>query len=146
MEAEGYWSYGHEVFKCSKGDDHTDECDGLCGTMVADSTVIDLHNEMIEWNKRGMVIQGVPNALSGGPFPGIGVEIFELECRLAGLINYLEEEARIEFDVERASEIYRGVMIDKLQSVRRKYDEAKAREDITVAKPQLLGPNGEVLH
>lgn len=146
MNAEGYWQYGHEVMVCSKGDEHNDECDGLCGTVAADNTLVDLHNEVIEWNKRGMTIQGLPTPFEGGPFPGVRVEILEVEMRLAGLIKYLEEAEDFEFDVERASECYREVFFEKLASVRKMFDKAKAADDITVARTKLLGPNGEVLH
>jgi hypothetical protein len=143
--AEGKWEYGHLVNDCTKMDAHAEDCDGNCSKVPAMNSVVDLHNEAIEWNKRGMVVQGVPSSLSGGPFPGISVEIFELECRFAGLIRYLKDEWD-EFDEGKASDCYRKVMIEKMRYTREKYDEAQREAEIAIAKPPLLGPNGEVLH
>lgn len=146
MDAEGYWQYGHQVWQCSNQEEHNQDCDQVnCEMVTAPESVIDLHNEAIEWTKHGMVIQGIPKALQGGPFPGISVEMFEVECRLAGLIKYLEEELP-DFDLGKASDHYRKVMIEKLQLTRQQFELAKAREEIAVAKTPLLGPNGEVIH
>ena len=142
----GIWEYGHIVNDCTKHEDvHSEECGGHCKKIPAPKSVVDLHNEVIEWDKRGMVIQGVPAALGGGPFPGISVEIFEIEMRFSGLIKYLAAEWD-EFDEEKASDYYRKEMVTKLKGTREMYDKAKAQGDITIAQPPLLGPNGEVLH
>lgn len=146
QQAEGYWQYGHLVNSCSKMDPgHEETCDGECEKIPAPNSIVDIHNEVIEWNKRGMIIQGVPAALAGGPFPGINVEIFELECRFAGLIAYLREEWP-EFDGEVASDYYRKEMFFKLKKTREMYDEAQKQSEIAIAQPPVLGPNGQPLH
>jgi hypothetical protein len=134
------------VNSCTKDDErHTDDCDGNCEKVEAPDSVVDLHNELIEWNKREMIFQGVPAALAGGPFPGVSVEILELECRFAGLIEYLTNEWP-EFDQELASDYYRKVMISKMKGTREQFDQAKKQSEIAIAQTPLLGPNGEVIH
>lgn len=135
--------YGAEVKACSRTDEHTPECDGNCEVIKMTDLQVDLHNEALEWTKRDMVIAGVPRALAGAA-PGIDVEIFELECRFAGLIQYLKESMP-DFDITKANEAYQKVMLDKLRGIRKIADEQRGA-DIAVAQTRLLGPDGEVLH
>lgn len=126
---------------------HAENCDGSCERIPAKDVEVDMHNEIVEWNKMDRVIQGVPDAMAGGPFGGIPVDILQSAYRIEALVKFLVEKGMI--DKEEVTDFYKDFMTRKIRTIRQRYQEAQAAEKIAVATPRIIlpgGNGGEIKH
>jgi hypothetical protein len=143
--------YGQEGNACNhalKDDAHTDECDGTCGKEELYASEVDLHNEVVRWNRIPAKIQGIPDVLMGGPFEGIGVDILKLQFVVQAVVQTLIE---MDADLEDViAEHQRQAMVNQLTEMREEYERAQAKDNITIARPSIIIPgkdgNGEIKH
>jgi len=108
---------------------------------------VDLHNEIVHWNKHEWTIQGVPDSFLGLGPPGIGVNLLHLDWLQQALIEFL-----IDMDIINEDELDERLRKTKtriLQKIRREQEEIMAREagpQILTPDKRILGPNGEIIH
>lgn len=139
-----YEQTANECNRIIDADIHSEECDGNCARVQLLESEVDLHNEVVFWNKHEWRIQGIPDSFMGGPVPGIGVNLLRVDWVQQALIQYLLDEGII--DEDKLNEKFRQIKLEVLQNMRREQEAKMNAPEIAVPDKRLLGPNGEVLH
>lgn len=108
----------------------------------------ELQEELDKWHKLGMKVQGVPTAfmkLRQIPVSGLPVELLELEAKLEAACSLLMEHVP-EITDENLTLHYRQYLLKRLKATREANEEqikqARADQRLSVARAQILGPNG----
>src|ERR1700756_4209738 len=83
------------IHKCSQHTEHNPKCDGNCEGHFFDESEVKLGNEARAWARAGMNFHGVPFGL---PFPGITVELFDLELKFELLQQIVLDHEMITWD------------------------------------------------
>jgi hypothetical protein len=136
------WSYGDKGNKCSMAKHHTDDCDGDCARVTLPDSVIDVHNELLKWDRSGMSIRGVPTSIANVPFlvgrgehfipQGVHVEMFLLEIKVEALKKFLVSP----MNEEEFEDQFRKHYFKRLQGIRE-----RAEKEKIAAKANIIIPN-----
>ncbi len=137
------------VHECSLGDTfHLPTCSGDCADIPLDELDVDLINEQKAWTRAGMMIMVTPIGVADQVcVPGMKVSLFDLECKVMGLVNAVQEITGLnDDDINRH---YKQAQLTRLKTVRELNEEAvrqqRTEATLGVIKKQLLGPHGEPL-
>jgi hypothetical protein len=85
-----FLQYGDHVFNCSFDKEHKPDCPGDCGVIKPTNNQIDLNNEVEQWNRRNMLIIGIPDVLMGKiPSPGFPINILDMSQKFESLMKFL---------------------------------------------------------
>lgn len=143
--------YGQLANECNRHLDrnkHAEDCPGDCELVELYGSEVDLHNEVVRWNKHDWAIQGIPSSFIGLGPPGIGINLLQLDFVQTALIKFL-----VEMDIINEDELndkLRVVKTERLTKIREAQEKIMAREEaaakLVVPDKRIIGPNGEVLH
>lgn len=141
--------YGQEANACNhalRENMHADDCDGNCGKAVLKDSEVDMHNEVVHWNKLNWKIQGIPDVLMGGPFQGIGIDVLREHFLVLALEKAIVDAGII--SEENLEDLKRTIQVEILSTIRKEAEAEQAKEKITVAKSKIIlpGGNGEIKH
>lgn len=114
-------------YMCSQDERHLDGCSGDCGEYTDLHQALD--NEMTEWKK-----------LQFDPFT-IDHNVFNIDVQVMTLISVLKESGVIDEDALNIR--YREIMIEKLQTLRKRIEPELRRARIQGNGQPLLGPDGK---
>lgn len=135
------------VFSCSQHTEHAPRCDGSCEAKVCDESLVNLLNEARAYARAGMSFNGIPAAMSGGPWSGLNVEIYDLEVRTLLLQNIIQEQFGIsDDDINRQfRELKYKLLHDVRIAVEPDIKRARLEAQVGVQKSRIVGPHGELL-
>lgn len=139
------WSEDLILHSCSYHTEHINGCPGTCEDIRPDQLHVDLLNEGRAWRRLDMDFRGIPSALMGGPYAGVGVEIWDLQHHISAL-----EELLVTAGIATRDEIddkFRETKLQAMRHIREESEEmvrrARMKERIAMPnRPGLLGPDG----
>jgi hypothetical protein len=137
------------VHECSFADHfHAPFCDGTCADVVMDELDVKILNEKKAWTRAGMHIVAVPYGVADQVcMPGMKIELFEMEAKLVGLIEAVQEAVGISDEAYNFH--YRQAIYNRLKMVREANENRVKQERLAaqmgIAPKKILGPDGTPL-
>lgn len=108
-----------EVFVCSGGLDHTEECSGDCGVEKLDELDIELNKEKILWGELGIPNQG---SIPGTQIPGIPIDTFHLQSSHDAVLKILVNKGIV--TEEELNDVFRQIHLARMKMIRMANEEA----------------------
>lgn len=135
------------IFSCSQHTEHDPRCKGDCESeFITNRLQVELMNEGRAWARAGMSFLGIPSAYEAHtPVPGIHVELFDLECKVQALLDFVVDSVGVDREV--LEDKFREFKLDALRRIREINEESVRRQRAEASlgiinRPGLLGPDG----